>query len=408
MAVFQYSGFSTAGQAVDGTIEAGSEQLALELLARDGITPTQLRPGEEAAGNGRVSLGGLFRRGERIPVALRAQFVNELATLVRADVPLLDALRVLAREQHHEGLRRILEDMQARVSRGESFSRALAAHPRAFPNLLVTMVRVGETCGRLAEVLERMSQWMEHEEDVRSDVRGALVYPSVIVVLALASVAILVTFVLPNFRQIFMGRESQLPLPTKILLGTSDWAQQWWWTVPVVIAALAWGFTRVLKTRRGREVWDRVVLRLPIVGPLVLQSQLSRFAAAASSLLMAGVPLLEVLQVVRGLLGNTQMMALIDTVTEKVTKGHGLARSLSESPWFPAAVTHLLGVGERTGRLAEMFDHVARRFEKQTHARIRIMLNLLSPLLIVLLAVGVGVIAASILLPIYRMNQMMR
>jgi type II secretory pathway component PulF len=413
MAHFQYNGFGEAGQSVSGTIEAASEQLALEQLAGDGITPTDLRPGTAKDGSGAdtaPTLGELWSRlrEKRIPNARRAQFVNELATLVKADVPLLEALRVLGREEPHEGLRRILTDLQLRVARGEAFSKALAAHPRAFPNLLVTMVRVGETGGRLDEVLERMSSWMEHEEEVRGEVRGAMVYPCIVVLLAIVSVSIIVTVVLPNFRQIFAGMERQLPLPTRILLGFSDWARTWWWTAPLMAAVAIWGAAAALRNEVGRSLWDRFVLRIPIFGQLVLQSQLARFSAACGSLLATGVPLLETLRVVRGLVTNSQMAALVERVTQDVTKGEGLARSLGQSPWFPAAVSHLLGVGEHTGRLAEMFDRVARRFEKETRQRIRILINLLSPLLIVALAIVVGGIVASVLLPIYRMNELMR
>jgi general secretion pathway protein F len=412
MANFQYSGFSSGGQTVNGEIEAPSEQQALDLLAGGGIIPTDLRIAsrKEAGSAGAATLEGLLARfsGERVPSARRAQFVNELATLVKADVPLLEALRVLGREEPHEGLKKILGDLQQRVSQGESFSKALAAHPRAFPNLLVTMVRVGETGGHLGEVLEKMSTWMEHEEDMRGDVLGAMIYPCIIVLLAIVSVAVLTIFVLPNFRQVFAGHEDRLPLPTKILLGFSSWAQSWWWTIPLGLAAAGWGIARGLKTPAGKRLWDRIVLRLPILGPLVLQSQLARFSTACSSLLATGVPLLEALRVVRGLVTNSKMVDLVEHVTEQVTKGAELARSLSDSPWFPPAVTHLLGVGEKTGRLSEMFDHVAKRFEKQTRQRIKIMIDLMAPLMIVALAIGVGGIAASILLPIYRMNEMMR
>jgi type II secretory pathway component PulF len=420
MAFFHYQGFEGDGRAARGVVEAASEQLALDQLAESGIVPTDLSPGAApdagdadaaappSSASGDATLGELWMRlrGERVPASRLVEFVGELATLVKADVPLLEALRVLGRQEPHPTLRGILGDLARRVAGGEAFSYALAAHPRAFPPLLVTMARVGETGGRLGEVLSRMGEWMEREEDARADVRGAMIYPAVIVTLAIVSVVVLSIFVLPKFRQIFAGHEAQLPLPTKILMGFSEWARAWWWTVPVGVVAAFWGWRRLLRTATGRAAWDRLILRVPVFGQLVLQSELARLSTACASLLAAGVPLLETLRVCGGLVGNTQMAALVTRVTEEVTRGQELARSLGESPWFPPTVTHLLSVGERTGRLAEMFDRVAARFEKQTRRRVRVMIELLSPLLIVALAVGVGTIAASILLPIYQMNQL--
>jgi type II secretory pathway component PulF len=421
MAFFQYQGFEDDGRAARGVVEAASEQLALDQLAESGIVPTDLSPGSApdagdadatasplAAASGGATLGELWTRlrGERVAASRLVEFVGELATLVKADVPLLEALRVLGRQEPHPALRGILGDLARRVAGGEAFSHALAAHPRAFPSLLVTMARVGETGGKLGDVLARMGEWMEREEDARSDVRGAMIYPAVIVTLAIVSVVVLSIFVLPKFRLIFAGHEAQLPLPTKMLMGFSTWARAWWWTVPIGVVAASWGWRRALKTTTGRRAWDRLILRVPVFGPLVLQAELARLATACASLLASGVPLLETLRVSRGLVGNSQMEELVARVTDDVTRGQELARSLSDSPWFPPTVTHLLSVGERTGRLGEMFDRVAARFEKQTRRRVRIMIELLSPLLIVALAIGVGTIAASILLPIYQMNQL--
>ena len=411
MGAFEYKGFSSAGKPVAGVIEASSEGLAFEQLSSDGITPTLLQAAREAAANATA------RRPEaqtvvhgnprgRINAQRRTQVMQELSTLLMAGVPLLEALHVMRAQETHAAMHAVLEDLATMVQRGEPFSRALAGHPKLFPHLVVTMARVGETGGQLGEMLERMAGWMEYQDGLRAEVRGALIYPCIVLALGAVSVTVLVTFVLPRIRPIFEGM-GDLPLPTKIMLGASDWMQHYWWTIPLALLVAFVIGRQTIKSGEGRRLLDRLVLRLPIAGALILHSELARFASSCASLLTSGVPLLETLKVVRGLVGNSELAAMVGRATEQVTHGQALARALSDSPWFPQTALHLLAVGEKSGRLPDMFERLAVRFEKATRRRLKTMIDMIAPLMIVFLAVLVGGIALSILLPIYRMNQMM-
>lgn len=411
MAQFIYSGFNADGKNVAGTIEAPSEKSALDLLADGGIIPSEIRldtnghGGAEAAG----TVEQVRQRGRgRIPMGVRTLFVRELATFLHADIPLLEALGVLHQQEVNGHFRAILGDLHHRVQGGESFSSSLSHYPKIFSPLLISMVRVGETGGMLGGVMDQMANWMEHEEEVRGEVRGALAYPIMIMILGLATVAILTTAVLPRITGIFSSFKADLPLPTRILMGLSDFMSGHWKLVLVGMVALGVFIYYGVRSQAGGRLWDSASLKLPLFGNLARKNAIARFARANAALLAAGVPLLESLKVVRGLLGNQVMVAIVDNTIASVTRGESLARTLAQSPYFPPSVTHLLGVGERTGRLSEMFDRVAKTFERQTRGQIKVLLELLAPMMIVLLAVMVGMIALSILLPIMRINQLMK
>ncbi len=423
MGVFRYSGFDAGGRSVAGTIDAPSERNALELLSEGGIIPTEViadangtavaAPGAAPARRRRsegasTTVEPVRGRRGRVPLTVRVLFVRELATFLQADVTLLEALDVLHRQEAHTGLRAILGDVHHRVQGGEAFSAALARWPRVFPPLLISMTRVGETGGMLGKVLDQMATWMEHEEEVRGEIRNAMAYPVLIVCLGVLTIAVLTSFVLPRITGIFAGMNIDLPLLTRVLMGVSGFMGRWWWLVFGSLLVVGLGLYQYLKTDSGKALRDRLSLSLPVLGTLTQKSSIARFSRASAALLGAGVPLLETLRVVRGLIGNQVMAAVVDETVEKVTSGGSLARTLGQSKYFPPAVTHLLAVGERTGRLSEMFDRVALTFERQARGQIKVLLELLAPILIVCLAVVVGTIALSILLPIMQLNQLMR
>lgn len=406
MVVYLYEGVNETGREVSGSVEAATEKAALEQLDGEGILPLLLNVGASAA-------MPLKQRGwslpfvGRVPMAIRTLFVRELASFVHAGIPLLEALDCLRRQEVHPAFKIILDDVHDRVQGGDSFSHALSHHPRVFSQMLINMVKVGETGGLMGTVLEQMATWMEHEEEVRGEIRGAMAYPIMVLLLGVTTVIIMFSFVLPRISAIFSG-QADLPVLTRILMGVAGFMGHWWWLVLLGVVALGLLIRQGLSTKAGRSFYDRMSLVAPIFGPLMRKSSIARFARANAALLGAGVPLLEALRVVRGLMGNTVMVALVDGSIERVTRGHSLAKTLEENPWFPPTAVHLLAVGERTGQLGPMFERVAQTFERQTQSQIKVLLDLLSPLLIVSLAVMVALIAVAVLLPIFRLNNMMK
>jgi type II secretory pathway component PulF len=411
MANFRYSGFKSSGDSVTGTLEAASEREAFERLGVDGILPSALEAlGPAAEDDAQSGVPADARRAPkgRVPYAARVLFVRELATFLAADVPLLDALGVLRRQESNPAFQSILDEVHGRVAGGESFSKTLLHYPKIFPPLLTSMVKVGETGGTLAPVLDQMAAWMEHDEEVRNEIRGAMTYPLMILSLAILTVFILVSFALPRITGVFLGFNATLPLPTRILMGAANFMAAWWKWIIVLGVAAFFALRWALHTPTGRAAYDRVSMSLPVLGSLVRKAAITRFARAGASLLNTGVPLLDALKIIRDLLPNVLIRASVDETIGRVTRGHSLARALGDTPWFPPAATHLLAVGERTGRLGEMMDRVAHTFEKSMRAQIKVMLNLLAPLMIIALACLVGLIAISILLPIFQMTKLMR
>jgi general secretion pathway protein F len=407
MAVYKYSGFNSAGKSVSGLIDAPHEKGAMDRLGAEGIVPTALAlESAEGTASGKTQAAGK-KPGGRVPMVTRTLFIRELATFINADIPLLEAIDVLRLQEHNPTFKGILDDLHNHVQGGDSFSRAMTRFPKIFPTLLVSMVRVGETGGMLGQVLEQMSVWMERDEEVRSEIRGAMAYPMMIMIFGMLSVFVLLSFVLPRIVKIFESSNAPLPTPTKILMSMSGFMSQYWWLVLLGCGGLIVLARWLMAKPEVKAVWDRAVLYIPVAGVMVQKSSIARFARACGALLAAGVPLLEALRVVRDLMGNGVMAAAVDGTIEKVTRGMALSKTLGESRWFPQSVVHLLGVGERTGKLGDMFDRVATTFENQTRGQIKVLLNMLSPLLILGLAVVVALIAAAILLPIFKMSSVM-
>lgn len=409
MAVYRYTGFGSDGKSVSGLIDAPHEKGAMDRLGHDGVVPVSLvvESAENGNGAGMAAKGGHHHSG-RVPMAARVLFIRELATFIKADVPLLEGLDVLRQQEEHPGFKGILDELHNGVQKGDSFSKTLSRHPKIFPTLLVSMVRVGETGGMLGDVLEQMAVWMEHDEEVRGEIRGALAYPIMICLFGIISIFVLLTFVLPRITKIFEDVHATLPLPTRILLAVSGFMKAYWWGLILGFIGVGFLLRWLFQKPEVRAAWDKAVLYIPVAGVLVQKSAIARFSRASGALLSAGVPLLEALRVVRDLLSNAVMAGVIDRTVEKVTRGVSLSRTLSESRWFPPSVVHLLGVGERTGRLSDMFDRIATTFENQTRTQIKVLLNLLAPLLILALAIVVALIAAAILLPIFKMSSLMK
>lgn len=406
MAVYKYSGFDSKGKSATGMIDAPNEKGAMDRLGHDGIVPVSLLLESDDAGGAGTGQGK--KPHGRIPHAERTLFIRELATFLDADVPLLEGLDVLRQQEENPAFKGILDELHNHVQGGESFSKALARHPKIFPMLLVSMVRVGETGGLLGQVLEQMAVWMEHDEDVRAEIRGALAYPLMIVIFGIISVFILLTFVLPRITKIFTDVHARLPMLTQLLMSVSGFMKSWWWLIVLATVGIGVLLRWLFKKPEVRAGWDKTVLYIPVAGVLVQKSAIARFARASGALLSAGVPLLEALRVVRDLLSNAVMAAAIDRTVEKVTRGVSLSRTLGESRWFPQSVVHLLGVGERTGRMSDMFTRIATTFEHQTQNQIKVLLNLLVPLLILGLAIVVALIAAAILVPIFQMSSLVK
>ncbi len=335
-----------------------------------------------------------------------AVLTRQLATLLRAGIPLSECLQALVEQTTSQTLRQTLSDVRTKVNEGTALGDALAAHKKHFSDLYVNMVRAGEAAGNLEQVLARLAIFMDGQVRLKGKVTSALVYPIVMAVVGIGITGMLMVVVVPKVTQIFADMGKALPWNTRLLIWTSDLAASYWWLMILLGVGASFLFKWWKKTPTGRSRLDRFYLRLWVVGPLVRMVAISRFARTMGTMLEAGVPLLRTLEIVRSILGITVLMKIIDRAGEAIREGGSIAEPLAASGQFPPIVTRMIAVGERSGQLEAMLENVADAYETEVDLRVQRLTTLMEPLIILLMGGIVGFIVMSILLPILDMNEM--
>ena len=343
------------------------------------------------------------RRGKRIGRKDITAFTGEMSALLTATIPIPQALEGLSEQEENPILQAVLRGISESVRKGASFSSALDEHPKLFSKLYVSMVRVGEEAGALPKVMSDLATLLEHEDEVRSEVMAAVAYPVFVLGFGIFTVAVLLTFVLPKVMGLLKDM-TVLPLPTLVLLKLSNFFHYYWFLVLLGGGALGMGWWRYLKTTRGAEAWDRLKLRLPIMGSVFRAAALSRFARTLGTLAKSGVSLLPALKIVENTIGNRILAQQIARVAEDTRGGHSLATPLRKLGIFPKTVVQMIDVGEETGKLDEMLLKVAEIEERHMRARTKTLISLLAPMLIVVVGALVGFMVIALLLPIFRMS----
>ena len=405
MPVYAYRGFTQAGKSVSGSQDADSPRAIKATLRRDGIIITELS--ETSQGQARSRLQKLTRwrpLGDRISTQELAVATRQLATLIGAGIPLVDALVALIDQVENPRLKSIWADVKQRVNEGLGFGDALGAHPRVFTGLYTNMVRAGESSGALDVVLVRLADFTEAQAELRSKLSGTMVYPALMTVISALVVAILMAVVVPKIAVLFASQKAALPLPTRLLLAISHAFERFWALMAAALVGVVWGFRRYIASPRGRPWWDGFVLGAPLFGPLVRMVAITRFCRTLSTLLGSGVPLLGAFDIVKNVVQNTQLLRVIEVARDSVKEGDSIAGPLRRSGQFPPIVTHMIAIGERSGTLEQMLGNVARSYEVQVDARLRAMTSILEPLLLVVMGVVVAFIVFAILMPMMEMT----
>jgi len=395
--VFAYKALNASGRSVEGLKEADSPKTLRSVLRRDGLFLTEVVGEQKAQSaspevNVRRWVGGGIKADD-VAVATR-----QLAVLVGAGIPLVDALTALVEQVDHERLKRVLSAVKQRVNEGSSLADALAQHPRAFGNLYVNMIRAGESSGALDVVLFRLADFTESQARLRAKIVGTLTYPAAMLLISMVVMGILFTVVIPEDTKV------TLPWTTRALIGFSGFVYDWWWALVLLAIGAGMLFVRWRRTPDGRARWDVWMLSVPIFGPLVRQVAIGRFARTLGTLLKSGVPLLTALDIVKNILGNTRLASVVEQSRESIKEGESIAAPLKRSGEFPPLVYHMVAIGEKSGELEEMLGNVATAYESQVETRIAALTSLLEPLMIVLMGVAVAFIVFSILMPILQVN----
>lgn len=405
MAVFEYKGITTTGKNVSGIVDADNARIARQKLRSDGIFPTDVI--EEKAHKSRlsqdVSIRTLFQRVTRKDVSI---MTRQLATLLKSGLPLVASLNAMADQVENPNLRKILTQVRERVNEGSSLAAALQEYPKVFPDIYTNMIAAGEASGALEIVLLRLAEYSENQIRIRNRIQGAMIYPAIMTVLSIGVLGILLTYVVPKFVSIFEELGQALPLPTVILIGTSNFVRTYWFLILGVVILLVFLLVRYKATPKGRSLYDRLLLRIPVFGRLILMGIVIRFARTLSTLLSSGVPLLKAMDILKRVVNNTVFEEAIASARESVTEGASLAQPLRQSEIFPPIVIHMVASGEQSGQLEDMLTKVAEIYEEEADTLAGTLTSLLEPILILFMAVVVAFIVISILLPLLEINQL--
>ena len=362
---------------------------------------------ERAQGKRReIDLFAFFRRVNTADVAV---MTRQLATLVRAGVPLVDSISALVDQVEKEGLVKVLTAVRESLKAGTSFSKCLEVHPKVFPNLYVNMVAAGEASGTIEAVLDRLADFMEGQARLKGKVTAALAYPVLMMFIGIVMFSVLMVAVVPKVVSIFDNLGQELPWYTRLLIFVSNVFGGYWWVLIIVIVGGTYFFRRWKKHRpAGRLKWDTFILRVPIFGRLNLLVAVARFSRTLSTLLASGVQLLTAMNIVKNVLGNALLESVVATAIGSIREGESIAEPLRRSGEFPPMVTHMIAVGEKTGQLEAMLENVSRAYEADVEVKVVALTSLLEPLMIMLLGGVVGFIAMAILMPLVQMNQLVQ
>jgi len=429
MPKFDYVALDSRGKETKGSIEVASQNEAIGRVKEMGLFPTKIveaekaqpkaagkkaaaKPGAKKAAGGKgmnvninIRIPGL---GGRVKPKVLTTFTRQLATLVDAGLPLLRGLRVLEKQERNQTLKGILGELALAIEGGSTFSEALAQHPKVFNRLFVNMVKAGELGGVLEVVLKRLAEFSEKAQKIKGKVKAALFYPVAVLIVAVGIMVLLLTFVVPKFRDVFSGMGFPLPGFTLFVLAVSDIVKNNILATLGSIAVFVIIFLILInKTKSGRLIWDKVKLKMPPMGQVVTKVSISRFTRTLGTLVSSGVPILQALTIVKETAGNVIISNAVAKVHESVKEGETITAPLESSGVFPPMVVSMVDVGEQTGALPEMLLKIAENYDEEVDNAVSAMTSLLEPIMIVFLALIVGSIVIAMFLPLIKMITVM-
>src|SRR4051794_8352080 len=420
MPVYAWKGLNNVGKAVTGTKDADGPKGLRQTLRKDGIYVTEHKEVLGGGGGGRPGTKATLASGEKVPFFKReidlggllervrpqdvAVLTRQLATLLKAGIPLAEALAALGDQADSKKLAMVLVEVREKVTQGTSLADTLAAYPNIFPDLYVNMVRSGEAAGNLDAVLLRLADFMDAQNALRAKVTGALTYPILMMILGAIVMGILMVVVVPKITAVFEDLNKALPWNTELLIFVSGVVGSYWWAL-IAFGIVAYiGVKRWARKPTGRRFFDRLKLRIWLIGPLFRFIAVARFGRTLATMLAAGVPVLNALEIVKKVLNNVVLEKVVEEARDAIREGESIAAPLKRSGQFPSMMVHMVAVGERSGQLEAMLENVAVSYERDVESKVARLTTILSPLIIVTMAVAVVFIVFSILQPILDMQ----
>jgi general secretion pathway protein F len=399
MASFYFKAVASDGKMRTGTLSGETDKGVAKELRRQGLTPVYV--GLEPKKSFQLKLPS-FVFGRRRDVLF---FTQELSTLLNAGVPLDRALSITGELAGRPNFRTVVLDVLRVLKGGKSLADSLATHPEYFSDLFINMVRAGEASGALVTVFERLSDFEKSRDELRGYIISSMIYPALLALVGLASIFVLMNFVVPRFAAVFRESRIPIPLPTQIMLSVSQWLQTYGWIAALAVLLTVVGVHSYIRTAPGRLWWDTSRLRIPLLGSALRQAETARFARAMATLVANGVPLVQCIGISGAILQNRRIAGSLESVAQGVKRGEGIAAPLGKTGQFPPLAAHLLTIGEETGHLDQMFARMAEIYENETRTAIKRFTALFEPLVILVMGVLVGVLILSMLLAITSINE---
>ncbi|NOS80431.1 MAG: type II secretion system protein GspF [Nitrospira sp.] len=412
MPVYQYKGYKNDGAAATGIIDAESPKVARVKLRKVGVFPTDMveqssgSAGSNTGSPGKSSAG--MGRSPALSTTDVAMMTRQLATLLVAGLPLVEALGVMVEQTEKKAVKSLMADIREELRGGASYSAILERYPREFSQIYVHMVRAGEASGALDQILFRLAEFLEKQLGLKHKVTNAVLYPALMLIVGVSVLFFLMTFVVPKITAVFTSLKQALPWPTVVLMSISHFLADYWALIIGGIGLLVWALRRALKTEAGQTTADRWLLKVPLIGEVARMVAISRLTSTLATMLASGVQLLDAMDVAKRVMNNRVLEQAVEGARQNIREGETIAEPLKRSGEFPALVTHMIAVGERSGEMEEMLRRIGQIYDGEVDRVITRFTSLLEPIMILVMGILVFFIVVAILLPIFEMGQMVR
>ncbi|EQC46259.1 type II secretion system inner membrane protein GspF [Bacteriovorax sp. Seq25_V] len=399
MALYSYKGIDRTGAETKGSVNAENINLAKSKVRALGIMLTDIKEQKsEPKAQKNISFGAA------VSINDLSLMTRQLATLIKARIQIVESFNALIEQCENPKLRVILSEVRQKVNEGSSLAKALSDYPKVFDTIYVNMVEAGESSGTLDIVLLRLAEFTEAQVKLKNKVRGAMMYPIIMLCVGATVMSIILVLVIPKITKIFVTLKKELPLPTQICIWLSSFIKSYWWAIILGIFAGIYLLKKYIATKKGRAVYDSIVLKIPVVGGLVTMVNVSRFCSTLGTLLNSGVPILMAMNIVKNLISNVHMQKAIERSRTNVSEGSSLAGPLAESKLFPVMVTHMISLGEKSGELEPMLNIIAENYEDQVESKLNGLTSILEPIMMVGMGGAVAFIVMSVVVPMMELN----
>jgi type IV pilus assembly protein PilC len=408
MPKFLYKAINELGDTISGTVDAESEEMANNVLAGRGYIPSKVRKVGEGKSPGKTGEWTLAEKLASIKTWEMILFTKQFRTLIRAGVPMRNLLQIMENQTENPKLKKVILIMSRDIEDGLGLHASFKKHPKIFSPLYCSVIQAGEASGELPDVMERLIYIMEHEHKIRSDIRAALQYPVIVTIFLLIAFIAMLTFVIPNYVDVFVKADIPLPLPTQICILMYEFLRDYWYILAAAVAGVLIFLISFLKTEPGKYTRDFTLMQFPVLGPLFSKSVMSRFASIFSILQASGVPILDSMTILSGTIGNAAVSRELKKIRGKIEKGSTISGPLKSAKYFTPMVVNMVAIGEESGNLEEMLNEITEHYDAEVEFAMKRVSELITPFMTVGLAAVVGFFALAIFLPMWELKDTLR